>query len=279
MKKYGSLSVCILALAGLIAGSVAWATATTFSHKKHLDAELDCTACHSQVEESRKAADSNVPTAEACAACHEPSPDVKRQASLDREIVFSHRIHVGKGYACKTCHHVAGIEVEARMQLPKMDVCLSCHKKEKQTEACTDCHTKLGSPELIPKSHTKQWTFAHGEDARQDENYCANCHSQSFCQDCHQGDNISPRPHRRNWTYTHSIAARSGTLECADCHEAANESECVSCHKSPMGKPSSHKRAPWIKKHMQEGEANLAACATCHFDMGEDALCRKCHEE
>lgn len=279
MKNGNAIKVSITVLAVAIAAVLAWGATALFSHRKHLRTGLYCPTCHTTVKLSKQAVDNNLPRLdEICTICHQSVPDVKLRASLKREVKFAHQSHVQKAIACTTCHHLAAIEVEARMQLPKMAVCLSCHKKEKQTEPCTDCHTKLGSPELLPKSHTKQWTFAHGDDARQDENYCANCHSQSLCQDCHQGDNISPRPHRRNWIYTHSIAARNGTLECADCHEAANESKCVSCHKSPMGKPSSHKRVAWIKKHTQEAEANLAACATCHFDMGEDALCRECHK-
>jgi len=263
----------------VIAASLAWGAPGLFPHGKHEEAGVDCAACHTEVEESKKASDNNLPSREVCGACHEPVPDVREWAPRETELKFSHEKHVEKALGCKTCHHLMDEEKIAPMSMPEMSLCLLCHRKEQETEACTDCHSKLGSRELMPKTHTKQWSYAHGEEARQKEDYCASCHTQSLCQDCHQGDNVKPRPHRRNWVYIHSIAARKGTLECSDCHDPANGSKCVSCHKSPMGEPYSHRRGVWIAKHGREARMNLSACATCHFDMGEDALCKNCHKE
>ncbi|MFQ5906736.1 MAG: cytochrome c3 family protein [bacterium] len=276
MNRNGSTAIFAVISVCVIAASLTWGIPGPFPHEKHEEVNVDCTACHPEVEKSNKASDNNLPSLESCEMCHEPIPDVKEWAPVQTELNFSHKKHLGKGVECKTCHNLLP---EKAMSMPGMSLCLLCHRKEQKPEACVDCHSKLGSRELMPKSHTKQWPLAHGEDARQKEEYCANCHAQSLCQDCHQGDNVKPRPHRRNWVYVHSIAARKGTLECSDCHDAANESRCVSCHKSPVGEPSSHRRGRWIARHGREAEMNLAACATCHFDMAEDALCKNCHKE
>jgi hypothetical protein len=269
------LALTITVIAG---GSLVWGTAVYFSHKRHLDTGMYCPTCHTKAEGSTESADNNLPLLEVCESCHDPVPEVDQRASLTREAVFSHEMHIQKAVACTLCHRLSGDDVDARMQLPRMALCVSCHEESGETEECGACHTKLGSPELIPRSHTRQWVFAHGEDAKLDEDYCVNCHQQAFCQECHQGDNIRPKPHRRNWVYTHSIASRKGTMECDECHDPASESRCVSCHKSPMGRPRSHKRGRWITRHEEEAEGNLAACVVCHYDMSSDPLCLQCHD-
>lgn len=269
-------SVLVLGIAMTV--SLAWAAAVAFSHRKHLDMGMDCTTCHANVQESKVSSDNNIPVLEICSQCHDPVPDAELMVPLEREVIFSHEIHVQSALTCTLCHGLGSEDAEARMQLPGMAVCISCHREQEKTEVCRDCHTRLGSPELIPKDHNRQWIFAHGNEAELEEEYCANCHEQSFCQDCHQGDNIRPRPHRRNWVYTHHIEARKGIWECTDCHDAPNEGRCVSCHKSPQGRPSSHRRASWLRRHGDEAEANIAACATCHLDMRSGPLCLLCHE-
>ncbi len=266
------------ALLGVAAAALALPRDAYFTHKKHLESGMECANCHTGVSASENSRDNNIPLLEICADCHDPLPDLEFRASLEREIVFSHRIHLAAEPKCSTCHILGGVEIEARMRLPEMALCLSCHKKESQTEKCADCHTGLGSPGLVPRSHDKQWFLAHGQEGALDQTYCSNCHGQSFCQECHQGDNIEPKPHRRNWRYTHSIAARKGVLECSDCHEPSSEATCLSCHRSPQGRPSSHKRGRWITRHPEEAIVNLEACAMCHSDMASDELCENCHE-
>jgi predicted CXXCH cytochrome family protein len=278
METKATARFLAFALPGVAAAAFALSPDAYFTHKRHLDSSMGCDNCHIGVSASESSQDNNIPLPEICGDCHDPVPELEFRASLKREMIFSHKMHLAAGLECSTCHSLDGSETEARMRLPEMAVCLSCHKKESQTEKCADCHTGLGSPELVPKSHNRQWLLAHGQEGALDQTYCSNCHQQSFCQECHQGDNIKPRPHRRNWKYTHSIAARKGVLECNDCHEPSSESECLSCHRSPQGRPSSHKRGRWITRHSDEAMVNLEACAMCHLDMANDYRCNNCHE-
>jgi len=274
-----AIPVATLTFVLILVTSLLWGDGILFSHRKHLDTGLYCPACHSNVETSAASTDNNIPALDMCGSCHDPIPVVALRVSLEREVIFSHSGHLQDAAACTLCHSLAGEDADARMQLPSMATCISCHQSREQTEECSGCHTKLGSPELLPKSHTRIWIQTHGDDARLDEDYCANCHDQAFCQDCHQGDDIVPRPHRRNWIHTHSVGARKGIWDCGDCHEVVSDFECVSCHQSPQGRPVSHRRGGWLRRHEDEAEMNIAACATCHLNMGSDPLCLLCHEE
>jgi hypothetical protein len=274
-----SASVLIFASGVLLVTCLVWGDGVYFSHRIHLNTGLYCPDCHASADTSTRAEDNNIPLLDVCGSCHDPIPEVALTASLEREIIFAHESHIKAAAACTLCHTLETESENARMQLPSMATCISCHQSQKKTEVCSDCHTGLGSPDLIPRSHTREWIIAHEEDARLSEDYCANCHDQAFCQDCHQGDNIEPRPHRRNWIYTHSIGARKGIWECADCHEITSQFKCVSCHQSPLGRPSSHRRGSWVRDHGDGAELNPSSCVTCHLNVRSDPLCILCHDD
>ena len=59
---------------------------------------------------------------------------------------MNHRIHREKKIACDTCHNssvtntMREVGLATRLQLPKMDTCLTCHDGKTASAACSTCH-------------------------------------------------------------------------------------------------------------------------------------------
>jgi hypothetical protein len=209
----------------------------TFSHATHKD-KAECSTCHAS-ESSEKASDNLYPTPEACTSCHDPK-DVRGYWSLDdnaaldkqyavakdRQLIFSHKFHVGTaGAKCESCH--AGV-LEDGNAFPAMQVCSSCHTykrataADKRTEkfassvaanACEACHTTLVG--LKPNNHrTVSFTRLHGKFAMNGESdtECAQCHSVGFCQDCHSATNSVPKRIMADQFYLDAFP-RAGTMD------------------------------------------------------------------
>ena len=117
-----------------------------FSHAVHAgELELDCRYCHA-FEESAHAA---IPSTYTCMTCHrhvrtytdafrpvldssgtgEPIHWV-RVHDLPDFVRFDHRIHVGRGVSCTTCHgRVFEMEVVRQEKPLSMAWCLDCHRQ------------------------------------------------------------------------------------------------------------------------------------------------------
>jgi hypothetical protein len=120
-----------------------------FSHKIHVgQLGMDCTYCHAAVFESPQA---NVPSAQTCMNCHNPSKanvkgaspllspirnsydtgkpvEWKRVHKLPEYAYFNHSVHVNKGVSCVSCHgQVNEMRVVAHDKPLTMGWCLQCH--------------------------------------------------------------------------------------------------------------------------------------------------------
>ncbi len=126
---------------------------------------------------------------------------------------------------------------------------------------------------------------------------CIECHSQSFCNDCHTGGgvdaalrtpnfkrNYMPKNHRSDFISIHPIKAKDNQQSCIRCH---NQKFCSDCHaRFPKGslRIKSHNPAGpnnqiyaasnWSIDHSTEARRNLQSCQTCH-PSGD--VCIKCH--
>jgi hypothetical protein len=213
-----ALSIGVLLMLPAPGGVRATTGEVTFSHATHKD-KGECSTCHAS-EASESAKDNLYPKPEVCTNCHE-AKDVRGFWSLDdnaaldkqylvakdRQLVFSHKFHLGSaGMKCETCH--AGV-LEDGNAFPEMKVCVSCHsynrvaagsaRTEKIGSAvaanqCEACHTTLVG--LKPANHRSvTFTRMHGRYAMNGESDrdCAQCHSSSFCQSCHSPTNSVPK--------------------------------------------------------------------------------------
>lgn len=132
-----------------------------YNHKVHIDNGIDCTTCHTGVEERDGA---GLPDMEICMGCHETpatkSPEEAKliQMAKDKQplvwkpvtvldhggLGFSHRRHVKLGkLECQMCHG----DMKQRTVPPetpaiplKMALCLDCHQQRGADRDCLGCH-------------------------------------------------------------------------------------------------------------------------------------------
>jgi hypothetical protein len=130
------------------------------SHKRHLDKQMKCRACHQGVEGEARA---SFPTLADCMDCHktqqgqEPAePEVRAFAARGQElswvrlnhlpghVYFSHAAHVTLDrMKCEACHRDMTAVNEA---VPEADVhldmsdCVACHRDEHASVDCLACH-------------------------------------------------------------------------------------------------------------------------------------------
>lgn len=304
-----------------------------FSHKFHIEeAGIECAACHAAATTSKFSSDNLLPVKADCAGCHdvqEPQEclkchvDEQRLVPFDspvREIIFPHAAHaVEQNMACETCH--AGLEkvdFATAANMPTMMLCNTCHNDRQVTNTCESCHTNFIS--LIPEDHKRSdFLRSHRDVVRLGalEATCQTCHSEPFCQQCHEGSGLkafgrrdlmadpgpkrttrdSPRQtilqnvHELNYRFTHGIDAKARLSECASCHTV--QTFCAECHAAGGNitqarfKPSNHSVPGFVTIgrqsgggfHAEEARRDIENCMSCHDVQGRDPSCMMCHAE
>ena len=156
---------------------------------------------------------------------------------------------------------------------------------------CNSCHKGEG----IAPNHDSDWQRSHRTVAGKGNNNCAECHTQSYCLDCHQGGGINadlsvstfgrdytPKSHRSDFINLHPIKAQDNPQTCYRCHD---QKYCNSCHaRFPKGSlrikshfmlgPDGQRYAPAINEHAVEARRSLQSCQSCH---PEGDVCIQCH--
>jgi hypothetical protein len=252
-----------------------------------------------------------------CAFCHlgYSSSAGNRVALLSLpkpNLRFDHARHVTRNIGCAQCHGaVESLELATRDQLPRMRGCFNCHQAPASASGsarseCRTCH--LTDPSgmiqvnfaavagaLAPPSwlhdagHGPDWIERHKQVAGNDSRFCANCHSEKYCTDCHDGRVRPRRIHPNDWLDMHPVAARENQQKCTSCHR--EQSFCLSCHQragvtlsGPFANDAQRGRfhppkAEWTdgprtpRHHAWEAERNISACVSCHVERD----CAICH--
>lgn len=301
-----------------------------FSHRQHLlDFGLICTDCHVKAPKSGHSGDNLLPREENCAGCHRAEVEDPEQCDKchkdparpvpfenpERVIDFPHRFHLeGLGLACQDCHRgMPKTDYASRENWPAMPECLTCHQDATAPLDCETCHPRV---EVIrPQSHRADWIHEHKEHARAGDMPCAQCHQDTWCEDCHAGaltvkledppdrmasgapqnrgrvGQILQRQHELNYRFTHPMDAAGKERQCASCHPV---SFCIDCHRVEADerrfKPVWHGQLPdeprpWVLigvgsgggRHAEWARRDLELCVACHDVEGEDPSCMQCH--
>jgi hypothetical protein len=300
-----------------------------FSHKQHVkEAEIACADCHTTIENSTKAEDRNFPAKEVCANCHDVEDeenctlchvDMDNLASFAnpvRTYFFNHKKHVAdEKFGCEKCH--AGIE-NAEMGdgkfIPPRENCNSCHDGLGATMECMTCH-RLDT-QFRPDSHIPIWSREHMVQVRSGGADCAHCHTNNYCQQCHESTdlistkilpnnfyaNYSPQAggkqtmvmktvHDLNYRYIHQLDAAGKEKNCRTCHETS--AYCSECHDNGGAtnqiRPAWHGGPDWGAialgvgtgggRHAQLAKRDIERCAACHDMQGADPSCLLCHTD
>jgi hypothetical protein len=276
-----------------------------------------CDACHNTDHSDLSHVKEGDEAMGKCSFCHlgykaESGSSVPAVSIPRANLVFDHKAHTDRNIGCPQCHgSIDQIELATRDQLPRMRGCFDCHQKADSASrgeaksACDTCHpgggasgtaiqTMFASGTLLPPrwlhnaEHTPDFIERHKTVAADDSQFCANCHKEDFCTDCHDG-RVRPRNiHPNDYLNMHAIEARMETQKCRSCHE--EQSFCVGCHmrvgvseSSPVNAKDSARFHPpknvWSdlpvtpSHHSFEAERNLNACVSCHTERD----CVACH--
>ncbi|MDP9151296.1 MAG: cytochrome c family protein [Myxococcota bacterium] len=283
-----------------------------------LPAGAVCDACHSTDHSNLAKVLAGDDAMGQCAFCHlgyKPTDgDAVAQLQVPRaNLVFNHKVHIERNVGCPQCHGaVEQLELATRDQLPRMRGCFQCHQmtdaasRGTAKSACDVCHVRgdRGTPiktmfatgNLLPPrwlynaEHTPDFIERHKQVAAENSQFCANCHKEDFCTDCHDG-RVRPRSvHPNDYLNMHAIEARMATQRCTSCHQ--QQSFCLDCHMRvgiaesspgpPNGRESGRFHPPksiWSDPprkpghHAFEAERNLNACVSCHTERD----CVACH--
>ena len=342
---YTLLAVALIVAVGLFVSRPSDITAheddieIMFSHELHQEL-AECGDCHNAAE-SDNADDMLMPAPQSCTNCHEEE-EVRAYWNADEsvnlemvmhkdepsELYFSHVYHLETiKMECNHCHILAADEFLD----PNMDGCFRCHNNAEGevhelvtdrawtgTNMCESCHKNLSN--LKPKDHmVPDFSRFHGRMAMNGENEeeCAMCHSEAYCEQCHHPMNEVPHPatsddvyiegwprsekmdtgemltvqsaHSLTYRYTHGFDARAQSSRCETCHE--RESFCTPCHENGYDAngarvvPQSHMMAGFasasrnaaLNRHGRLAQMNMESCVTCHNVDGGDPVCAVCH--
>jgi hypothetical protein len=223
---------------------------------------------------------------------------------------FDHELHVTRNIGCAQCHGaVENLELATRDQLPRMRGCFNCHQAAAAAAGgarseCRTCHltdpsgvikVNFDAGALAPPSwlhdagHGPDWIERHKQIAGNDSRFCANCHSEKYCMDCHDGRVRPRRIHPNDWLDMHPVAARANEQKCTSCHR--EQSFCLTCHQRAgvtMSGPFTNDaqrgrfhppKAEWTdgprtpRHHAWEAERDISACVSCHVERD----CAICH--
>ena len=169
--------------------------------------------------------------------------------------------------------------------------CANCHGQD----SCSQCHGIIlppGAESLplrtdslgvslagaFPPGHVPGFDLSHGPKAAAGGANCMTCHTEAYCEDCHNAP-ISPGFHGNHYMQAHAGDAYARTSDCAGCH--SQEVFCRSCHIQMGLSPGAARDASyhdasggyWLLAHAQAARQSIDNCASCH----QQNDCLKCH--
>lgn len=181
------------------------ATKIKFSHKLHIENEINCEDCHILAANSESSDDKLLGDHNSCGLCHGDKIDndcefchVQKEnyegfINPVRELQFSHQKHMElENVNCTTCHRgLQNTDYASSSNMPSMMDCNLCHDNTRASNICENCHTDFAT--LIPPDHKSQdFLKDHKRLVRVGamETNCSTCHDESFCQQCHDGSSL-----------------------------------------------------------------------------------------
>jgi len=325
-----------------------------FSHQYHAkQVGAECKDCHAKAEASESSADMLIPQMATCYTCHDQqttkcdychtTSDTTKYVAFqktEREVIFSHKYHLAEAkLKCGDCHEgIDGVDYAAQgsKTMPAMEKCATCHNLQTSVQpeaakdttrmaivrmiaagACEACHTDLVT--LLPKSHkVNNFIREHKNLTRLGnvESNCVICHTDNFCQECHDAANlvqninlpgnfytpsqpktsgndntkdlIVQKVHGLNYRFTHAIDAKGKESDCYTCHD--QRTFCAQCHspsriESNKFTPVWHGGSDFVTigrgsgggRHAQYARRDIESCSSCHDTNGNDPSCTTCH--
>jgi hypothetical protein len=251
-----------------------------FNHEKHVKGlKISCVTCHDKAKTSRSSADSLVPRATRCDACHGSDHRARGVVRAGSDLIgqcgfchigyresdgqrveafsipppnlkFNHAIHLERNIKCQQCHgNVENIELATADQLPRMRGCFGCHQmpvpaRGEARGECATCH-------LTERGGLMKTEFATGSLTPPRWLYNAG--------------------HGPDWIERHKVVAGADSRFCGSCH---SESYCMDCHDGRVRPRKVHPN-DWISMHPVASRQNNPSCTSCHR---QQSFCLGCHQ-
>ncbi len=272
-----------------------------------------CTGCHAEPAAAfARAPAAAVPSAHACAGCHQPhafaadAGAVTRCASCHTDTVGAHASHVGTCTSCHTAHGAprgaaadcSQCHADVHPTVPGHADCTDCHAPHHAAadalRACTSCHgaeVRAGASWPTTSPHAGDCASCHTPHAEGTRARCEPCHAEqatsahlgahTACTDCHAPHEAAPSSPAGWWQ------------RCASCHQAEATAvasvegvhgDCSGCHRTP-GPPLPSCQRCHARETLPLEHASHASdrCERCHVAHGRPTIvrstCLACHQE
>ena len=247
-----------------------------FPHKLHLENDLGCEECHTDIKKSVTTDGGNdIPNDKVCDNCHEAKDKFGEVVKFPykQTYQFNHKFHIEEqDLSCKDCHsalYTLNKITDQSKIVPKMDYCFECHDNSTATQYCMLCHLNPTKP----NDHYYDWDNTHRRKANIDIQDCTSCHgNKAFCLNCHKGIKKPAKSHNSNFEVTHKYESRTSLKNCKACH---SQKQCRSCHISmsiSKGSATRYKTvhpSGWTNQsspnfHKRKAKLRISACTGCH---------------
>ncbi len=174
-----------------------------FSHKRHLDAGVECLSCHGG---KRDLISRDIVPMEKCTECHRKVSKAMTDCSVCHKKL--------KKDVKPSSHDIRWLKLHGMESKAERTRCDLCHREN----SCVNCHK-----DRKPRDHGEFWyRKGHGLQARYERERCAACHTEDTCIACHT--QVRPADHTAAWT-------PPVNAHCRNCHLPIETSRCVVCHK------------------------------------------------
>ena len=247
--------------------------------------------------------------------CHVDLDNLESFENPLRKFYFNHKKHVAdEKIDCNTCHGDMGnIDMGNGERIPGRNQCNTCHNSLSASMECFVCHAT--ETQFRPENHANNWSREHMNEIRAGSDDCAHCHTNNYCQQCHEstdlistkilaGDFYSPQNpqlagqqtlilksvHQLNYRFVHQLDASGKEKDCRVCHETSTY--CAQCHNvenNPGIRPAWHGGPDWGAlalavgsgggRHAELARRDIERCAACHDVQGADPTCLMCHTD
>lgn len=189
---------------------------------------------------------------------------------------FSHKLHLGMGVGCTTCHAAAPASTKPTDDLlPRPEACKDCHGAVPAVanthirgavpvvHFSHAVHLKMGNlAPMLARAINKRNYLQPSDDVRKFLD------TKNACEACHRGLEQSDEV---------TAAALPKMADCLVCHVKIQPPwSCEDCHvRSDALKPATHKQPEFFDTHSKGAfRAQRTTCAVCH---GREFTCMGCH--
>lgn len=264
-----------------------------FSHKRHVEIDIQCLDCHKRISQSELASENMLPVGEpeclqnchkrsqGCELCHTDVDRAVRIIPKEYRVLFSHKTHLEleeeqlegeQKPDCLTCHRVMRDSASVSDDYwPELKVCRRCH--DITLESCHTCHLKTEEKTFVPISHDTVWLSRHKQESALEDQLCDNCHRGEIRPTVQAAVRRSRKSEGKPTLLASSEKTKGHTNSVPQVSETATVRYCADCHRGDLWPEEVHDNN-YLQSHRTDAKAGSGTCISCH----QREECLSCHE-